>query len=430
MKKRLPALLVGLAVAGSVVVGTAGCSSETVTVEQTTAQEFTATGSGAAADSVADSAATPQSEDTALLDETATIDAGSGVAATSALSSVEGSALDVTDMFTDRDLKQAPSLDDATYIALTTGSDVTINDEGIYVLSGDVTDVTVRVDAGDEANVQLVLDGVSIINESSPAISVVSADKVFVTLTDSDNHLEVLGIYADASLDAVIFSRSDLVLNGTGSLEVVSAQGNGITSKDDLKITGGTYSITSAADAIEANDSIRIYDGAVTVVSGKDALHCENADDPSLGYIYMAGGNLDISATDDGIQGNAIVQIDGGVVDIQTSAEGIEGTYVQINGGDIKIYATDDGINAAAKSTYDVAIEVNGGTIEVSMGSGDTDAFDSNGDLYINGGTITITAQSAFDYTGVGQLNGGEVTVNGTAVTQLTQSQMGGRGRK
>jgi len=417
MKKRLMVLLTGLAVVGSIVVSAAGCASEAVAVGEIAAQDATRTDSITITDNAAsESADASQSEDT------------SGDASTSILSSFEGSILDVTEMFTERDLEQSADLDGATYITVQSGTDVAVTEEGVYVLSGNADNVTVEVDAGDEAKVQLVLDGVSIVNASSPVISIVTADKVFVTLTDSDNHLEVSGAYESASLDAVIFSKSDLVLNGTGSLEVVSAQGNGITSKDDLKITGGTYSVQSAADAVEANDSIRIYDADMTVVAAKDAFHSENSEDSSLGYIYIANGTFDISAGDDGIQGNAIVQIDGGVISIQTCMEGIEGTYVQINGGEIDIYAKDDGINAARKSTYDVVLEVNGGTINVSMASGDTDGFDSNGDIYINGGVINVTANSAFDWIGVGQLNGGEVTVNGAVVTQLPQSQMGGGG--
>ncbi|HPJ22507.1 MAG TPA: hypothetical protein PLH18_09180, partial [Clostridia bacterium] len=106
-------------------------------------------------------------------------------------------------------------------------------------------------------------------------------------------------------------------------------------------------------------------------------------------------------------------------------SEGIEGTYIQINGGDIDIYATDDGINATAKSSYDVVIEVNGGNINVSMGSGDTDAFDSNGIIYVNGGTINIDAQSAFDADYLAQLNAGTVYVNGQQITQITVSMPG-----
>jgi hypothetical protein len=224
----------------------------------------------------------------------------------SSISSVDGSVLDTSELFTERDLEQSPDLTDAVYIELESGEDVVISEEGIYVLSGDVTDVTVEVEAAEDAKVQIVLNGVSIVNEDSPAIYVKSADKVFVTTTDSENYLEVSGTYTadgDVNLDAVIFSKSDLVLNGTGSLEVVSAEGNGITSKDDLKITGGTYTITSAADSIEANDSIRIYAGYFTIVTGKDGLHSENEEDASLGYIYIYDGTFDISAADDGIQG-------------------------------------------------------------------------------------------------------------------------------
>ena len=345
---------------------------------------------------------------------------------------VEGSVLDTTEMFTERDLEQSADLSDATYITLENNQDVSITEAGVYVLSGDVENVTITVDADDEAKVQLVLDGVSIVNDDSPAIYVKSADKVFVTLTDSDNYLEVSGTYqadGDTNLDAVIFSKDDLVLNGVGSLEVVSAQGNGITSKDDLKITGGTYSITSLEDSLEANDSIRIAGGDITIDSGKDGLHSENEDDLSLGYIYISGGTLNITAADDGIQGTSVVQIDGGVINVGTSMEGIEGTYIQINGGDITIYAKDDGINASAKSNaYDTVIEVNGGTIDVTVGSGDTDAFDSNGNIYINGGTINVSANSAFDPNGTAELNGGTVTVNGEVITEITVSPMGGGG--
>lgn len=368
-----------------------------------------------------------QAANVTLANALATDDSDSGTA--NGLTTTEGSALDVTEMFTQRDLEQTANLDEAEYIELASGEDVLIDQEGVYVVSGSADDVTIQVDAGEDAKVQIVLNGVSIQNADTPAIYVASADKVFVTLADGENTLEVSGSFATASMDSVILSKSDLTLNGTGSLTIVSGNGNGITSKDDLKITGGTYQITAAIDGLKANDSIRINGGQISINAQKDALHSENDDDASLGYIYIDNATMEISAADDGIQGNAIVQIDGGVIDITTSREGIEGTYVQINGGEITIYAMDDGINAAQKSSYDVVMEINGGMITISMASGDTDAMDSNGNLYINGGTINITANSAFDYNGTGILTGGDITVNGSTVTELTQSQMGGGGR-
>lgn len=388
---------------------------------------------GCAAGSTVEEPAASQTEQAAetSASSSAQVDDAAEVSSANILSSAEGSFLDTSEIFSDRDMEQSADLSGATYIALSSGENVTVAEEGVYVLSGSAENVTVIVEADDEAKVQIVLDGVTIKNENAPAIYVKSADKVFVTTTDSENAMEVTGTYqadGDTNLDAVIFSKADLVLNGTGTLGIVSSEGNGITSKDDLKITGGTYSITSLKDGLEANDSIRIAGGDITIVTEKDALHSENEDDSSLGYIYILDGTLNITAGDDAIRGTSIVQIDGGSINIETCTEGIEATSVQINGGEISIYATDDGINASAKGDGDIVIEVNGGTISVSMGSGDTDAFDSNGNIYVNGGTIDISATSAFDANGTAQLNDGTVTVNGQVITEITQSQMGGMG--
>ncbi len=337
--------------------------------------------------------------------------------------------LDTSNMFTDRDLEQEADLTDAQYITLESGKDVTISSEGVYVITGSVKDTTIIVDAN-EAKVQLVLDKVTITNTDFPAIYVKSADKVFITTTDSENSLSVTGSFSadgETNTDAVVFAKDDIVFNGKGSL-LISSTANGISGKDDIRFTGGTYNITSTKDAIEANDSIRICDGTFTIKSGKDALHSENSDDASVGFVYISGGTFDVEADGDGIQATTALVIDGGTFNFNT-AEGLEGTYVQINDGEISISANDDGINAAAKGIgYDTVIEINGGKLTINMGSGDTDAVDANGNIYINGGTIDITAQFAFDFDGTAQLNGGTVTVNGEEVTELTNSMMMGGG--
>ena len=123
-----------------------------------------------------------------------------------------------------------------------------------------------------------------------------------------------------------------------------------------------------------------------------------------------------------------MVQIDAGTIEIDAN-EGIEGTYIQINDGTVSITATDDGINAGQKSDlYTPTIEINGGTLTVVMGQGDTDAIDSNGVIIVNGGTIDITAQSAFDYDQSAQYNGGTIIINGTQVDEITNQMMGGMG--
>ncbi len=347
-------------------------------------------------------------------------------------SGYEKGIIDTTNIFTKRDLTQTADTSSAKTLEVSDGQTLKITEEGVYVIKGTAKNCTIRVEADDTAKVQLVLDGVSITNDSAPAIYVVSADKCFVT-TSADSSLSVTGAFTadgETNTDAVIFSKDDLVLNGTAALTINSAQGNGVTGKDDVKVTGGTYNITSALDSIEANDSIAIYDGTLTINSSKDGLHSENSDDDTKGYVYIHGGTFTINAKSDAVQAATYLQVDGGTFKL-TAAEGFEATSIQINDGTIEISASDDGINGAqkSKSIGTPNIEINGGKLTIVMGQGDTDAIDCNGNITVNGGTIDITAQmSSFDYDGTATYNGGTIIINGQEVNSIPQSMMGGGG--
>ena len=350
---------------------------------------------------------------------------------TTTANATSNGAIDASDLFSNRDLRQTAELNGAETCTLSSGTDLTITSEGVYILQGSVENVTVYVDAGDEDKVQLVLNGLHVTNDSFPVIYVKNADKVFVTTAeDTDNALSVTGTFrADGSTntDAVMFSRDDLVLNGLGSLSISSSD-NGVSCKDVLKITGGVLTVRAQDHALEANDAIAIADGTVTLTAGKDGLHAKNEDDNREGWIYICGGTLNVNAADDGLHAVSVLQIDGGTLNV-TAAEGMEATWVQINNGSITIQATDDGINGAKKSSaYTACVEINGGVLTVTMGQGDTDGIDSNSNLTITGGEININAQSPFDYDGTLTHTGGTITVNGTRTTQITNPFGGGPG--
>ncbi len=187
-------------------------------------------------------------------------------------SSSDNSSKTDSDRFTERDLQQTADTSGAKQLTVSDNSTI---------------DITASED-----KVQLVLDGVNITNDDFPAIYVLSADKCFVTTTEKENSLSVTGEFrsdGDTNTDAVIFSKDDLVFNGKGTLKIVSKYDNGISGKDDIKFTGGTYEITSANDSVESNDTISICDGTFNITSGKDGLHCENDEDSTLGIIYISG---------------------------------------------------------------------------------------------------------------------------------------------
>lgn len=323
------------------------------------------------------------------------------------------------DLFSDRDLNQTAERTGATVLTVSDGADLYISGEGVYCLSGKAREVTVYVDAGKKDQVQLVLDGLEITNADEPCIFVQKAGKVFITL-EGQSRLSVGGPFredGDSKADGVIWSKKDLTLNGTGSLTVESSD-CGIVSKDNLSVTGGDLRIDAKGKAARAKDSIRIAGGRLNLHAGDDGLHAENGNDTGKGFVYIGGGSLTIESDDDAIHSTSLVQIDDGDIRL-TAWEGIEAALIQINGGTLEITAADDGMNATRKSeVYPPTVVFNGGETTMTIGAGDADGVDSNGDIFLNGGSLRITAKSPFDYRGIAEYNGGTLLVNGEPMTE------------
>ena len=392
---------------------------------------------------------------------------------TSTDSSAQG--IDVSNMFSDRDKEIGYDEENSTVIKLSddsttcdsdavqiSGNTVTIIGEGTYILSGTLTDGMVIVDAEDTDKVQLVLDGVDITSAESAAIYVREADKVFITTaSDSKNTLTNGGTYTaidDNNIDAAIFSKSDLTLNGAGSLTITAKAGHGVVSKDDLVLTSGTYQIDAASHGLSGKDSVRIASGSYTIVSGKDGIHAENADDTSLGFVYLADGTFDITSDGDGISAGNWLQADGGVYTVKAgggsenvqksdgewqfgpgqqteSTDTTEEDTVSmkaikaageliLKGGKYSLDSADDTIHSNANITIsdgeftlasgddgihaDSATTISGGTIDITESYEGIEGLSidiTGGETYVSG--PTNDGNSALDYNGTGTVTGG-----------------------
>lgn len=325
--------------------------------------------------------------------------------------------LEVNDMFTDRDLsgeyKEAESveilLEDGSSqcsgegVAVS-GSTVTITKEGVYVLSGVLNDGMIIIEAEDNAKVQLVFKGVTVTNSQNAAVYVKSGDKVFVTLAENTvNRLENGGSYTDRdgnSIDGVIFAKSDLTVNGSGSLNITAAAGHGIVTKDDLKITGGNITATAEKHGLCGKDSVRIAGGSITVVSGKDGIHTDNSSDSEKGYVYVAGGELTITASGDGISAEGSLQIDGGSFRITTGGGSGNGTVARDENGD---EVSAKGIKASG------AFVINDGSFEMDT---QDDALHTDGDMTVTGGSLLIaTRDDGLHADGTATVAGGNLVI-------------------
>lgn len=267
------------------------------------------------------------------------------------------------------------------------GNTVTIADEGTYLVSGTLDNGQLMIDAEKTDKLQLVLNGVNLNCDTSAAIYVKQADKVFITLASGSqnslsNQSEFVAI-DDNSIDSIVFSKDDLTINGAGTLTVNAAYGHGIVSKDDLIITSGTYKITAASHALSGNDSVRIADGSFALTSGKDGVQAENSEDTALGYVYIAGGNFEITSAGDGISASSDLQIENGNFRINTGGGSQNGAVKQ----DDMMMRPDAREKLQADATTEPATNM---STAVEADTISTKGIKATGNLSVGGGKITI----------------------------------------
>ena len=358
--------------------------------------------------------------------------AGTGGSTDVTLPSTEVSFQQTDDtMFTERDFRTAPYEGRVVNVTLNgdtatadsnavqiKGSAIKITEEATYIFTG-VFNGMILVDCDKDAQPQLVFGGATVHSETSAALYIVDAGKVTLTLADgTDNYLSNGGAFEaidSEDIDAALYSRRDLVINGSGKLTVLSPAGKGISCKDNLILTGGTLDIQSAFHGLDANDSLRVTGVSATVTAGMDGIHCENNTDTDFGYVYISSGTFDIDAAGDGIAAGAWLQIvdgsftlltgsghengkdhadnwggfpggPGGKATTDTDSASMKGikaaTGMLLTGGSYTIDSADDALHC------DSATVIRGGSYTIATGD---DAIHAETALTIADGSIDIS---------------------------------------
>ena len=335
------------------------------------------------------------------------------------------------------------------------GGTVTINSGGTYVISGELTDGRIVVNAP-KADVRLVLSGASITSSDGPAIDVQDAGNAIVVLAkDSKNTLTDGATYASGQeATAALFSSDTLTVTGTGSLDVTGSYKDGISSKNGLIITGNTtINVKAADDGLRGKDYLVVEAGTLTVEAGGDGLKSSEGNDETKGFISLGKASVTLTSSDDAItattdvtvkdttltitagggQANATVEEqaapgqestadsttpspkginagvsytqDSGKVTVNAADEGLQAPFVNVAGGELSIAAGDDGINASngdhvieghenadTESDDGSVLTISGGEVEVSYAS--SDGIDSNGSAYVKGGIVVVSGQA------------------------------------
>lgn len=202
------------------------------------------------------------------------------------------------------------------------GSVYTITKAGEYTVAGLLSERQLIVDAGDEDEVTIVLNGTSITCSSGSPIYVKNASKVEIKSEENsfneviDNRTEATEDSSDDAGNAAIYATCDLKLVGKGALVVTGNYNNGIQSKDDLSIKNVIVKVTAVNNAVKGNDAVDIESGNIIAISAKgDGIKTSNSSISNKGnqkgIVTITGGNIDIYAACDGIDAAYGVDISG-----------------------------------------------------------------------------------------------------------------------
>ena len=315
-----------------------------------------------------------------------------------------------------------------------------IVNQGTYVIKAVNDGIKSAPDATDET------EGTTIDTESAGTITINGG--TFDIDVDGD------GIQADTALN----------ING-GAFDIQTWKGYSVWN-DTLADAYSCKGLKASGDRAEEagiEPALNITGGTFTLNTGDDAVHSD-------AYVTVTGGTFTISTGDDGMHGDTSLTIgaEGGYerdpdITINHSYEGLEGGTVYIYSGRSYVVASDDGVNAAggsssgsdpgagggntfnpgggpggnsggpgggfnpgggnnpggdSSSAGDYYIYIYGGDLFVNC---DGDGLDSNGGLYLYGGTQAVFSMksggdnSAIDADGTVLIQGASILTAGTA---------------
>lgn len=283
----------------------------------------------------------------------------------------------------------------------------TISKSGIYEITGTLREGSLVVDidkTADKGAVYLVLNNAGISSTKSAPILVKGAKKVVLILENGTTNTLYQGsgvtVDKDGDPSAALFSKADLTITGSGTLKVTSDFNDGITGKDELKITDGIILIQSKADGIVGKDLLAVEKGNITINAGKDGMRSTNETDAGMGNIVIKDGSFNITANNDAMQAYGILETDGGRYNISTGG-GYPGKSLKTNmdgpgmmgGRPGQVIQKSQTANSDTESRK--GLKANGGILLINGTfnlSTNDDSIHSDGDILINGGTINLQA--------------------------------------
>ena len=269
-------------------------------------------------------------------------------------------------------------------------TDAVDGDEITYQLSGSTSDGSLVLSGSYKCTVSLA--GVTLTNPSGAAIDITNSKRIQLSAKKETTNTLTDG---SGSQKACIYSKGQLQLQGSGTLNVVGNLKHGIKSASYITVKNLTLNITSAVnDGINCEEYFLMKSGTVNISGvGDDGIQCDlggttstgettDHDDEDSGNVYLEGGTLTVSTTaaaTKGIKSKGDLIISDGTINVTTTGNG---TY-DSNERDAK---------GASCLKSDKNMTISGGTLTLKATGTGGKGIKSDGTLTISDGTISATA--------------------------------------
>lgn len=307
-----------------------------------------------------------------------------------------------------------------------------------YVISGQNTNSSLKIYSDSDFN--LILNGMSIVNTDGPAINIQSTKKATITLVSGTLNRLVDGTtYASSTEDqkGTLYTKGSLVIGGNGSLMIYGQKSHSIVADGYISQNSGVISILqSAVDGVHTGSYFNMAGGELKIVSTGDGIEAES------GYVAIAGGAIGITSSGNGISTSytgteasikPYVSITGGTMNINTTGEKMSGIssngsfVLNSSSAIIGIYTSGNGCkgiltkgNATITDVSKLTMSNAGSSYYNSTDNAvvTSDAINCAGNLTIQGGTLAITSSGVgakdISVSGTVAMNGGTVTLTTT----------------
>lgn len=300
---------------------------------------------------------------------------------------------------------------------------VIITNPGVYSVSGSCSNGKIIVSAAKGNEVTLVLGGVELTSNNNSVIECTSGKTLTLYLAEgSVNTLSDSASYSlsggETEPDGAVFSKSDMIIAGSGKLTVNGLYKDGIKCKDTLSINCGELVVNAADDGIVGKDCVVVQDGGYTVKAGGDGIKSTNGEDAALGYVTINGGKFDIASGSDGIRAETSLCVKGGVFNIVSGGSEADAEIAVSSGNmfDRDRFFGSQGTTSKEESTSSSKGLKSGGELiidsgELNIKSAD-DSIHSNSGVTVKSGTLMLSScDDGIHADEALRISGGEITV-------------------